>query len=321
MAKGALAKDPKGTADPKQAKALEMYNKGIKMLEKYEVGHPRRKIAENLINRSGPQTGNANWNKGLNTKPGKNAVKQTPEQKFKALSPEEQRTTLTGEAGALAEQNINLAQGFDPNKPFTGYEMGFGQARDKAYSDVMAQFNRSMEPEFQRQSAEFQQRMADQGLDPASGAYQAQYKALADAQNNARLNAQSQASQTAYDVQQQAFNQGQTSYNMPFNWQQVQQPLFMTPWEQAGNVNLANVQAEAARRQQELQNAGAARTAGIGAGASMANTQAQIAAQERQWQRENVANIPNNQQQRPGFVQGVQAGLPGGVATGGMQRR
>ena len=320
MAKGALAKDPKGTADPKQAKALEMYNKGIKMLEKYEVGHPRRKIAENLINRSGPQTGNANWNKGLNTKPGKNAVKQTPEQKFKALSPEEMRTTLTGEAGALALGNINLAQGFDPNKPFTGYEMGFGQARDKAYSDVMAQFNRSMEPEFQRQSAEFQQRMADQGLDPASGAYQAQYKALADAQNNARLNAQSQASQTAYDVQQQAFNQGQTSYNMPFNWQQVQQPLFMTPWEQAGNVNLANIQAEAARKQQELQNAGAARTAGISAGASITNTNATIAAENDRAARDRIANIQNNQPNNNTFGGGVRSGLPGGVILGSQNR-
>jgi hypothetical protein len=321
MAKGALAKDPKGTADPKQAKALEMYNKGIKMLKKYEPGHPRRKIAENLVNRFGPQTGNANWNKGLQTKPTGKTVKPSAEAKFKAMTPEKQREELTGEAGALALGNINFAQGFDPNKPFAGYEMGFGQARDKAYNDVMSQFNRSMEPEFQRQNAEFQQRMADQGLDPASGAYQAQYKALADAQNNARLNAQSQASQAAYDVQQQAFNQGQTSYNMPFNWQQVQQPLFMTPWEQAGNVNLANVQAEAERKRQELANAGAARTAGIGAGATMANTQAEIAARERQWQRENVANIPNQQPGQGGFWQGVQAGMPGGVAAGGMQRR
>lgn len=322
MAKGALGKDPKVEKDPKIAKALESYNKGIKMLQKYPEGHPRRAIAERLINSAGPLTGIKNWQTALQTKANPNAKSPTLEQKFKGMSPEDQRKMLTGEAGSLAWQNINAAQGFDPNNPFAKFQMGFGQARDKAYNDVMSQFNRSMEPEFQRQNAEFQQRMADQGLDPASGAYQAQYKALADAQNNARLNAQSQASQNAYDVQQQAFNQGQTSYNMPFQWQQIQQPFFMTPWEQAGNVNLANIQAEAARKQQELQNAGAVRTAGISAGASIANTNAQIAAENDRAARDRVANIPNNQQPNNNtFGGGVTSTLPAGVTSGGMNRR
>lgn len=320
--KTALRKDPKVESDPKKARALENYNKGIRMLKKYSADHPRRAIAERLIKSAGPLTGIQNWEKGLQTPPGANAVKLTQEQKFKKLSPEKQREALTSETGAFIEQNINRGQSFDPNRPFVGYEAGFGQARDKAYSDIMSQFERTMQPEFQRQNAEFQQRMADQGLDPSSGAYQAQYKALADAQNNARLNAQSQASQQSYEVQQQAFNQGQAAANMPWQWQQISQPYFMTPWEQAGNVQLANIQGEQRLKEQQLAGESARQVAGIGAGASMRNTQAQIEAEQERWRRQDIANMGQNQNQgQGGFWGGVQSGLPGGVTAGGMSGR
>lgn len=322
MAKTALAKDPKVETNQAKAKALENYNKGIRMLQKYAEGHPRRAIAERLINQAGPQTGIKDWNKALKTPAGKDAKQVSAEKKFAGYTPEKQRDVLTDEAAFMARENINRAQGFDPNKPFANYQMGFGEARDKAYADVMGQFDRSMQPEFQRQNAEFQQRMADQGLDPASGAYQAQYKALADAQNNARLNAQSQASQQAYEVQKQAFEQGQTAANMPWQWQQIANPYVMTPWEQAGQANLANIQGEYGVRQQEMQGQSAQRVAGIGAGASTRNTQLQIEADQERFRRQDIANMNQNQNQgRGGFIGGVQSGLPGGVATGGMGGR
>lgn len=321
MAKTALSKEPKVESDPRKAKALEAYNRGIRMLKKYPPGHPRRAIGEKLINQAGPQTGLPDWNKALQTPAGKDAKKPTPEQKFAGKTPEQQRDVLTDEAGYFAKKNLDRGQAFDPNNPFTGYEMGFGQARDKAYGDVMSQFERTMQPEFQRQQQEFQQRMADSGLDPGSKAYQDQYKMMADAQSNARLNAQSQASQQAYEVQQQAFNQGQSAANMPWQWQQIANPYFMTPWEQAGNVNLANVQGQWNMKQTEAQKAGQLAAANIAAGTSRANTQAQIDADNERWRRENVARMDQGQNQNNGFVNGVQSGLPGGIATGGMSGR
>lgn len=320
--KSALTKDPKVEKDSGKARALENYNKGIRMLKKYGEGHPRRAIAERLINSSGPLTGIKNWEKGLQTSAGANAIAPTPEQKFKNLSPEEQRKAITGEAGAFLEQNINRGQAFDPNRPFAGYEMGFGQARDKAYADVMGQFERTMQPEFERQTAQFQQRMADQGLDPASGAYQAQYKALADAQNNARLNAQSQASQQAYEVQKQAFEQGQTAANMPWQWQQISQPFITLPWEQAGQENIANIQGQQRLREQQIAGESARQVAGIGAGASTRNTQLNIEAEQERWRRQDIANMGQGQNQNQnGFRSGFQSTLPTGVTTGGMGGR
>lgn len=319
--KTALAKDPKVETDPKVAKAKERYNRGIDMLKKYPPGHPRRKVGERLIRQNGPATGIKNWEKAYKTPPGKNAIKLTPEQKFAGLTPEQQRDRLTDEAGFFAKGNIDRAQAFDPNKPFQGYEMGFGEARDKAYGDIMSQFDRSMAPEFQRQQQEFQQRMVDQGLDPGSKAYQDQYKMMADAQNNARLNAQSQASQQAYEVQKQAFDQGQQAANMPWQWQQIANPYFMTPWEQAGNQNIANIQGQWNMKQTEAQKAGQIAAANIGASASRANTQAQIEAEDERWRRGNVNNINQNpNQNNGGFGGGVQSSLPAGVLLGSQGR-
>lgn len=319
MAKSALNKDPKVESDSKIAKAKEIYNRGIRMLKKYPPGHPRRAIGERLINQAGPRTGIADWNKALKTPARKGAKPPSAEKKFADMTPEKQRDVLTDETGFMARENINRAQAFDPNKPFQGYEMGFGQARDKAYSDVMNQFERSMQPEFERQQKEFQQRMYEQGIDPQSGAYQAQAKALNDAQNNARLNAQSQASQQAYEVQQQAFNQGQASANMPWQWQQIAQPFVMTPWEQAGNVDLANIQGQFGLEQAQLQGKSAREIAALNAATSRANTQAQIEAENERWRRENMNQYPpSNQGNRPGFPEGAQSSLPNGVISGGI---
>jgi hypothetical protein len=236
-------------------------------------------------------------------------------------TPEQRAQALEMQAGQFYNRMMKGTEGFDPNRPFAGYEMGFGEARDKAYGDVMAQFNRSMEPEFQRQNAEFQQRMADQGLDPNSGAYQAQFKALADAQNNARLNAQSQAAQQAYQVQEQAFGQGQAAAMTPFQqWQASNQP-FLLPMQQRGDMSLAQMQERARMQQIQAQNAAGIQQANIAAGTSRANTLAQIEAENERYRRENVGSYPASPK-RPSnsFASGVMSTLPGGI-TGGAIRR
>lgn len=309
---GALKADPpKSNVSKEVANWQRKYNDAVKTFKKQKSGTKEQERWAREVQRWGAKSQIPNWEKALG-----NYKKPTPEEKFANMKAQDQRRALEIDSMELFRRNMELAGQFDPNKPFAGYEMGFGEARDKAYGDVMSQFNRSMEPEFQRQNAEFQQRMADQGLDPNSGAYQAQYKALADAQNNARLNAQSQASQQAYQVQQQAFGQGQAATMMPFEqWQASKEP-FILPYQQAGDVNLANIQGSWQQKMQAAQNAAAIAQANIGAGSAMNIERLRQDREDERRRRELLNQFPSgNQPKPPGFKEGFKETAPIGVAS------
>lgn len=310
---GALKADPpKSNVSKEVANWQRKYNDAVKTFKKQKPGSKEQERWAREIQRWGAKSQIPNWEKALG-----NYKAPTAEEKFANMKAQDQRRAMEIDAMEQYRRMMDQASTFDPNKPFAGYEMGFGEARDKAYSDVMSQFNRSMEPEFQRQNAEFQQRMADQGLDPASGAYQAQYKALADAQNNARLNAQSQASQQAYQVQQQAFGQGQVATMMPFEqWQASKEP-FILPYQQAGDVNLANIQGSWQQKMQAAQNAAAIQQANIGASSAMNIERLRQEQENERFRRQQMGNYPSgNQPKKPNFGDGVQSGLPGGIVAG-----
>ena len=310
---GALKTDPpKSNVSKEVANWQRKYNDAVKTFKKQKPGSKEQEKWANIVKRWGAKSQIPNWEKALG-----NYKAPTPEEKFANMNAEDQRRAMEIDAMEQYRRMMDQASTFDPNKPFAGYEMGFGEARDKAYGDVMSQFNRSMEPEFQKQNAEFQQRMVDQGLDPNSGAYQAQYKALADAQNNARLNAQSQASQQAYQVQQQAFGQGQAATMMPFEqWQASKEP-FILPYQQAGDVNLANIQGSWQQKMQAAQNAAAIHQANIGAGSAMNIERLRQDREDERRRRELLNQFPSgNQPKQPSFRDGVQSGLPSGILAG-----
>lgn len=91
----------------------------------------------------------------------------------------------------------------------------FGEQMNKAYGDVMQQFEQTTGPQFQREQADFQQMAAERGLDPNSEAYRSLQGQLSQRQDLARQQAMNQASQQAYGVQQQGFNQAAQQYQMP----------------------------------------------------------------------------------------------------------
>jgi hypothetical protein len=323
MAKTALTKAPKVEGDPKKAKALERYNTAVAKLKRLDLDDPRRNRWNNIINQYGPQTGKQNWQGALQTPPGKKVhPRLSVDEEWKLMTPEQRTGALQRESGQLGAEVIQQGQQFDWTKGFGQYQEGFGAARDKAYQDVMNQFNQTMEPEFKRQNAELQQRLYDQGIDPVSGAYQAQVKQLADAQNSARQNAMGQASERAYAVQQQAFGQGQQAFMTPAQiWAATNQP-YLTGLQQTGQIDLQKLQGQQAMEQAKLQGEQAKSVASIGAGASMANTQAQIAAQQEQWRRENIAALPQQpQSQGGGFGGGFMSALPVAITSGANQRR
>jgi len=223
MAKTALAKEPKKSkVDPKAAKAQarQQYLDTVRNLGNLTVGSREYNAAIKLINKTGKQLGyNTNRIDAAINKykqqgtPG--SQPGSPEEAFRRMSPEQQQKELMSDYGTAVNQLYGRYEQTSPEQYMKNYEIGFQQEREKAYSDIVNQFERSNEEQFAREDQQFQQRMLSQGIDPNSGYYQSQYKALKDAQNNQRLNAQFQASQQAYGVAKQAFEQGTMQYGLP----------------------------------------------------------------------------------------------------------
>ena len=91
----------------------------------------------------------------------------------------------------------------------------FESQMDAAYDNVYNRFQRRNQDEFSRQNDEFSQMAANRGLDPNSGAYKTLYKQLADRQDNARQEAMGAATDAAYNVQKQGFDQYRAGQLMP----------------------------------------------------------------------------------------------------------
>lgn len=216
---GALTKTPsKPKVDPTAAKtqARETYLSTVRNLGSLTVGSPEYNAAIATVKKTGKQLGyNDNRITTAINKyqqhgtPG--ATPGTPEAAFRGLTPEQQTQELGADYGAYLNQawtqeQQRLAQG----------QPDFSSQLESARQNVMGQFERTMGPEFERQQMELRQRMAEQGIDPNSGAYQAQMKMLNDAQSNARQNAMSQAFTQGAEYQQQGFTQDVTGRMLPF---------------------------------------------------------------------------------------------------------
>lgn len=304
--KGALAKDPAPKkAAPQASSSKPQATQQKPKLTRLSPGVYRNDQGQ-LTNSRGQRTDSRGRVVKVPPKkdtPGKTTAPTTPptpDQQFRDMSTNKQNQEVYEDAGSFYNQIMGNAMKFDPNNPTAGYQQGFTNQLEGARQNVMDQFERTMAPQFQREQAEFQQRMAEQGIDPNSGAYQAQYKAMADAQNAQRLNAQSQAFQLGAGYQQQGFEQGIQGQMLPFQqWQAAQDP-----WKLQYAAGQEAQQAEK-NRQAQLQQAR------IGAGASVRS--AQISADAAM----NAANInainsgyPNNPKPnvRNDIIRGVVAG-------------
>jgi len=228
----------------------------------------------------------------------------SPEQQFRNMNPQQQEAEMYTDAGAFYNQAMGNAMQYDPRNPAGGYQQAFGDQLNAARQNVMDQFERTMGPQFQREQAEFQQRMAEQGIDPNSGAYQAQYKAMADAQNAQRMNAQSEAFKLGGQYQQQGFEQAIVGQKLPGEmWQ-----AFQDPWRLQYGARM-----EAVQKEQDRQ--AALRQAGISAGASVRG--AQISADAQKYAANlNAINSGYDTQQRPDWRnEAIRGGVAGATSA------
>lgn len=259
---GALAKDPSKAAGTKQAAktapGLSRLSPGIYRNSEGQLTNARGQRIDSRGRRI-KAGGGAAASRGEGTP---NAPRGSAEEAFRRMNPEQQEREVYEDAGSYYNQMMSNAMRFDPNNPAAGYQQAFTNQMDAARQTVMDQFERSMAPQFQREQADFQQRMAEQGIDPNSKSYEAQYRAMMDAQNNQRLNAQAQAFQLGGQYQQQGFEQAIQGQMMPAQF-----------WQATGDVWNRQYQTRQDAIQKERDRQAALRQASIGAGASVRSAQ------------------------------------------------
>jgi hypothetical protein len=246
--------------------------------------------------------------KGTGSQPSGNTPAGPKAQKdFSQLTPEQQGNQMGDVSGKFGMDILGRAGQFDPNNPWANVQQqGFTDQMNAARQSVMGEFERTMAPEFQRQDAEFEQRMADQGIDPNSGAYQAQFRAIKESQNNARNQAQSQAFQLGSQYQQQGYDQFMGGQKLPFEQYAATSDMWKVPYA----TQMDALQAEKNRQAQERM----AKTSGssaIGAAQIQANAARDVAAMQGMNQ--------YNQSQRPNagssFAQGLGTGFGAGATN------
>ncbi len=216
-------------------------------------------------------------------------------------------------AGEAYQGLVEDFQGFDPYQMQQKYEPGFQQEMDRARQNVMGQFERRNQRQFEQQRTSLQQQIAERGLDPASPAAQELMRQQNEREDMARQEAMSAAEQAAYSVQQQGFGQAGQLAMMPTEmWQGIQQPYIAGIGAQYGQQQQQQQQdwqarqAELDRRNQRwmLRN----QPRGGGGGGQQGPTL---------WGRIEAESLGQGQGQQvnPGasFVQGVTTGVGQGI--------
>lgn len=103
----------------------------------------------------------------------------------------------------------------------------FNDLQQKGYDTAMDAFNRSMDPQFKQQEADWQQMAAERGWDPTSKAFaDAHTMQITDPQNNARQQAMDSAFGQGLNAQQQAWGQAYQQYQMPYQNLQAFSPYY-----------------------------------------------------------------------------------------------
>lgn len=266
VVKGAMGTSPKAGQTPEQRETIrKQFLADLQKLRKLDPASTDYAALKSAIEKNGAALKYKadNINKYLErytkpTTPAKPPAPPTPSDKFPTQTPDQQNKALVGQGGQPFLNMVEYGDNFDPNNPYAKYETAFLQARNRAYNDVMSQFERDYGEEFEKQNAQFQQRMAEQGIDPNSETYQAQYRALANAQSRARQEARGMAISKSYEVQNQAYTQASAAVNQLTEmakaglipWQQVQEARDAMERQQAviqGEKERTNIQTTASK--------------------------------------------------------------------------
>jgi len=297
---GALKTNPSNAAPSNDAA------KGLKRLSPGVYRNPQGQLTNSRGQRIDSRQRPVKTEKPNKAPKGPAAPAPTDAQRFARLTPEQQGNQMADVSGQFGMDILNRASQFDPNNPWANaQQQGFTDQMNAARQSVMGEFERTMIPEFERQDAEFQQRMAEQGIDPNSGAYQAQFRAIKESQNNARNQARSQAFQLGSQYQQQGYEQFIGGQKLPFEQYAATEKMWALPYS-------AQMEAQQAEKNRQAQLAAA--RYGSGASVRAAQIQADAMRDTAAMQNINQYDEPRKPSFGSGFAQGLGTGA-GAAAT------
>lgn len=160
-------------------------------------------------------------------------------------------------AGEAYGNVLERFKNFDPYKAQQQYEPVYSQEMERARQNIMDQFQRRNQRQFEQQRTSLQQQIAERGLDPASPAAQELMRQQNERETLAQQEAMSAAEQAADARQQQLFGQAGQTAIMPYEqWQAIQQPYMAGVGALYGQQQLsAQQQFEAQQQRRQLQSA------------------------------------------------------------------
>ena len=161
---------------------------------------------------------------------------------FEQLTPVQQMEEVGDVAGQIGINMGNISAGFNPETFQQQYDPVFSQEMERARQNVLSQFDRRNQQQFQQQRLNLQQQIAERGLDPASPAAQELTRQQNERETLAQQEAMSAAEQAAQGVQTEMYRQATGTAMMPGEiFGQYQGPL------------LAQYQGQMQARENELQ--------------------------------------------------------------------
>lgn len=218
-------------------------------------------------------------------------------------------------AGEAYQDIVGQFKEFDPYQVQQRYEPGFQQEMERARQNVLGQFERRNQRQFEQQRTSLQQQIAERGLDPASPAAQELMRQQNEREDMARQEAMSAAEQAAYSVQQQGFGQAGQLAMMPYEqWGAIQQPYIAGIGAQYQQQQLS-AQQQFEREQQRKQLASAERIARMSRSGGGGGGQQGPTLYERMEAEALGRGYGQGQQQNPwaSAAQGFAAGVGQGV--------
>lgn len=165
----------------------------------------------------------------------------------------QQQEEVVGTTGEVINRMGDFAIGFDPTQMQQQYQMQFNEQMDRYRKNIMDQFERRNQRQFEQQRLATQQQIAERGLDPASPAAQELMRQQNEREDMARQEAMSAAEQGAYGIQQQAFGQAREQALMPGQIAQQFQDPFMAQMQQGAAKELQRLEAEDAMGRLDVQ--------------------------------------------------------------------
>lgn len=210
----------------------------------------------------------------------------------------------------------------------------YGELRQRGENVAMDSFNRQMNPVFEQQQGQFEQRMAERGIPVGSELYNRQMQEMQNNQNAARQNAMTSAFSQGANEANTAYNQQLTQYQMPTNQLAAMSPYYNVQGQHAmqqGQQQFLGGQAQLDRQHQmDLAKQGnrfalqqiAATPRGGGGGYNGMPLDQQMQLMDREFYNNMVLSQMNQGNQMPlpsagsGFTQGFGAGIGMGLGSG-----